>query len=118
MPRGLEIRDIKTMEARTGNDLFSTEVRVPATTLVGEVGRAWDHLMRGLSVERLIIAAMSLGAAQRSLDDVLDYVRQREQFGRPIRGFQAVRHRLVDLATDIACCRAFVVRGGRAHRRR
>lgn len=105
---GLEIRAIETMEAHTVNDLFFTDVRVPAANVVGQVGRAWNHLMRGLSVERLIIAAMSVGAAQRSLDDVLEYVRQREQFGRPISSFQAVRHKLADLATDIACSRSFV----------
>ncbi|WP_338597031.1 acyl-CoA dehydrogenase family protein [Saccharopolyspora sp. SCSIO 74807] len=105
---GLEIRAIETMEAHTVNDLFFTDVHVPAANVVGQVGRAWNHLMRGLSVERLIIAAMSVGAAQRSLDDVLEYVRQREQFGRPISSFQAVRHKLADLATDIACSRSFV----------
>ncbi|HVW43922.1 MAG TPA: acyl-CoA dehydrogenase family protein [Amycolatopsis sp.] len=105
---GLEIRPIETMEAHTVNDLFFTDVRVPAANVVGEVGQAWRHLMRGLSVERLIIAAMSLGAAQRSLEDVLDYVKQREQFGRTIGSFQAIRHRIADLATEIAYCRSFV----------
>jgi alkylation response protein AidB-like acyl-CoA dehydrogenase len=64
--------------------------------------------MRGLSVERLIIAAMGLGAAQRSLDDVIAYVGQREQFGRRIGSFQALRHRIADLATDIEFARSFV----------
>ncbi|NKQ58896.1 acyl-CoA/acyl-ACP dehydrogenase [Amycolatopsis sp. K13G38] len=105
---GLEIRGIETMEARTVNDLFFTDVRVPAANVVGEAGQAWRHLMRGLSVERLIIAAMSLGAAQRSLDDVLGYVKEREQFGRTIGSFQAIRHRIADLATEIAYCRSFV----------
>ena len=105
---GLEIRAIDTMEAHTVNDLFFTGVRIPVTNVVGEVGQAWKHLMRGLSVERLIIAAMSLGAAERSLDDVLGYVKQREQFGRTIGSFQAVRHRIADLATEIAYAKAFV----------
>jgi len=105
---GLAIRPIETMEAHTVNDLFFTGVQVPAANVVGEVGQAWRHLMRGLSVERLIIAAMSVGAAQRSLDDVLGYVKQREQFGRVIGSFQAIRHRIADLATEIAYCRAFV----------
>ncbi|HVV07948.1 acyl-CoA dehydrogenase family protein [Amycolatopsis sp.] len=105
---GLEIRPIETMEAHTVNDLFFTGVRIPVTNVVGEVGQAWKHLMRGLSVERLIIAAMSLGAAERSLEDVLGYVKQREQFGRTIGSFQAVRHRIADLATEIAYARAFV----------
>jgi alkylation response protein AidB-like acyl-CoA dehydrogenase len=105
---GLEIRGIPTMEARTVNDLFFTDVRLPVSAVVGEIDQAWRHLMRGLSVERLIIAAMSLGAAARSLDDVLAYVKQREQFGRTIGSFQAIKHRIADLATDIAYCRSFV----------
>lgn len=105
---GLEIRGIQTMEARTVNDLFFTNVRVPVSAVVGEPNQAWKHLMRGLSVERLIIAAMSLGAAERSLDDVIAYVKEREQFGRTISSFQAIRHRIANLATEIAASRSFV----------
>jgi acyl-CoA dehydrogenase len=105
---GIEMREVRTMEARTCNDVFFTQVRVPATAVVGAPGKAWKQLMRGLGVERLIIAAMSLGAAQRSLDDVIAYVGQREQFGRQIGSFQALRHRIADLATDIAFARSFL----------
>ncbi|MCQ4079188.1 acyl-CoA/acyl-ACP dehydrogenase [Streptomyces sp. RB6PN25] len=105
---GLEIRGIQTMEAHTVNDVFFTDVRLPASAVVGRPRNAWKQLMRGLGVERLIIAAMSLGAAQRALDDVIAYVGQREQFGRKIGSFQALRHRIADLATDIELARAFV----------
>lgn len=105
---GLTIRGIETMEPRTVNDLFFSNVRIPAADVVGEVDMAWRHLMRGLSVERMIIAAMSLGSAQRALDDVLAYVKQREQFGRTIGSFQAVQHRIANMAVEIAFCRAFV----------
>jgi alkylation response protein AidB-like acyl-CoA dehydrogenase len=105
---GLTIRGIETMEARTVNDLFFTDVRVPVSAIVGEQDNAWQHLIRGLAVERVIIATMSLGAAERSLDDLLAYVTQREQFGRKISSFQALQHRIADLATEIAHCRSFV----------
>lgn len=105
---GLDIRAIETMEPHTCNDVFFTEVRVPATAVVGEPRRAWQQLMRGLNVERLIIAAMSLGAARRALDDVIAYAAEREQFDRPIARFQALRHRIADLATDIAVARSFL----------
>jgi alkylation response protein AidB-like acyl-CoA dehydrogenase len=105
---GLDIREIETMEARTVNDLFFTDVKVPVSAVVGEPNQAWKHLMRGLSVERLIIAAMSLGAAERALDDVIAYVKGREQFGRTISSFQAIRHRIANLATEITASRAFV----------
>ncbi|GAA2864570.1 acyl-CoA dehydrogenase family protein [Pseudonocardia halophobica] len=105
---GLEIRGIDTMEGHVVNDVFFTDVRVPASAVVGTEGAAWEHLNRGLGVERVIIAAMSVGAAQRALDDVVAYTAEREQFGRTIGSFQAVRHRLADLATEIEHCRAFL----------
>jgi alkylation response protein AidB-like acyl-CoA dehydrogenase len=105
---GLDIKPIETMDGHTVNEVFFTDVSVPAENVVGGVGDAWHRLMRGLNVERLIIAAMSLGAARRSFEDTLAYVKQREQFGRPIGTFQAVRHRLADISADIECCRAFV----------
>jgi alkylation response protein AidB-like acyl-CoA dehydrogenase len=105
---GLDIKPIITMDGHTVNEVFFTDVAVPAANVVGGVGDAWHRLMRGLNVERLIIAAMSIGAARRSLEDTINYVRQREQFGRPIGTFQAVRHRLADLVAEIDCCRAYV----------
>ncbi|GAB3710291.1 acyl-CoA dehydrogenase family protein [Nocardiopsis oceani] len=105
---GLDIVPIETMEPRTVNELFFKDVRVPASAVVGKSGQGWKQLMRGLSVERLIIAAMSLGAAQRSVDDTVAYLQEREAFGVKLATFQALRHRVADLATDIAMARSFV----------
>jgi alkylation response protein AidB-like acyl-CoA dehydrogenase len=105
---GVEIRPIDTMEAHTVNDVFFADVRVPSTAIVGRACNGWKQLMRGLGVERLIIAAMSLGAAQRSLDDAVAYVKEREAFGTTISSFQVIRHRVADLATDIEVARAFL----------
>jgi alkylation response protein AidB-like acyl-CoA dehydrogenase len=81
---------------------------VPAGNVVGRENQAWKQLMRGLALERLIIAAMALGAAERSLQDTIAYVTEREQFGRPIGRNQAIRHRIADVATEVACCKALV----------
>jgi alkylation response protein AidB-like acyl-CoA dehydrogenase len=105
---GLEIRGIPTMEGHVVNDVFFSDCRVPVENVVGEEGKAWKQLMRGLAIERLIIAAMSLGAAERSLEDTISYVTEREQFGRRISSYQAIRHRLADLATEITCCKTLV----------
>lgn len=105
---GLDMVGIETMEPRTVNELFFKDVRVPVSAVVGEAGQGWKQLMRGLSVERLIIASMSLGAAQRSLDDTIEYVLGREAFGTRLASFQALRHRIADLATDISMARSFV----------
>ncbi|MCW3048428.1 MAG: putative acyl-CoA dehydrogenase YngJ [Solirubrobacterales bacterium] len=105
---GVEIREVEVMIPRVVNDVFYTDVRVPASAVVGEDGRAWSQLMRGLAIERLIIAVMAVGYAARSLDDTIAYMKEREQFGRPLSKFQALRHRVADMATEIACCRALV----------
>jgi alkylation response protein AidB-like acyl-CoA dehydrogenase len=105
---GQEIRGIETMAGREVNDVFYTDCQVGDDALVGEEGKAWMQLMTGLNVERLIIAAQHLGAARRALDDTLDYVKERKQFGRPIGTFQALRHRLADLATEVECTRLLV----------
>jgi acyl-CoA dehydrogenase len=105
---GIEMREVVTMEARTCNDVFFTNARVPASAVVGEAGQGWKQLMRGLSVERMIIAAFSIGAARRSLEDAIAYMQQRDAFGQPTSTFQALRHRVADLATDIAVTRSFI----------
>jgi alkylation response protein AidB-like acyl-CoA dehydrogenase len=105
---GMEIRGIETMAGRVVNDVFFTDCEVPAENLVGVEGAAWMQLMAGLNVERLIIAAQSLGYARRALDDTLEYVKERKQFGRPIGSFQALSHRLVNLATEVECCKLLV----------
>jgi isovaleryl-CoA dehydrogenase len=105
---GLEIRGIETMGGREVNDVFFTDTYVPSDRLIGEQDQGWLQLMAGLNHERLIIAAQSLGMAQRAFDDVLAYVKERKQFGRPIGSFQALRHRLADLATEIEATRLLI----------
>jgi isovaleryl-CoA dehydrogenase len=105
---GIEIRGIETMAGREVNDVFFTDCHVPAERLIGEQDQGWRQLMAGLNHERLIIAAQALGMAQRAFDDVLAYVKERKQFGRPIGSFQSLKHRLADLATEIEATRLLV----------
>ncbi|MGW2342664.1 acyl-CoA dehydrogenase family protein [Streptomyces sp. NPDC001661] len=100
---GLTIRGIDTMGGKEVNDLYFTDCFVPDSAVVGTPGKAWTQLMAGLNLERMILAAMMLGVARRAFDDTLAYVRQREQFGRPIGSFQALKHRIADMATELEC---------------
>ena len=84
--------------------LRPTSRRRPRRVL-GEVDQGWTQLMAGLNVERLILAATMLGIAQRAFDDALAYVKERKQFGRPIGSFQALQHRIADLATELEAAR-------------
>jgi isovaleryl-CoA dehydrogenase len=105
---GIEIRGIETMGGREVNDVFLTDCYVPEDRLLGQVDQAWMQLMAGLNHERLIIAAQLLGVAQRTFDDALAYIKERKQFGRPIGSFQALKHRVADLATELEVSRLLV----------
>jgi isovaleryl-CoA dehydrogenase len=105
---GIEIRGIQTMGGKEVNDVFLTDCYVPEERVLGQVDGGWMQLMAGLNVERLILAASALGLAQRAFDDALAYVKERKQFGRPIGSFQALKHRISDLATELECTRLLV----------
>jgi len=102
---GLEIRPIETMGGEVVNDVFFTDCHVEADRLLGTENQGWTQLVAGLNVERLILAAYMLGAAERAFDDLLAYIKERNQFGRPVGSFQALKHRVADLATEIECCK-------------
>jgi len=101
----MEIVPIETMGGRETNTLYFSDCFAPESAVLGELDRGWTQLMAGLNVERLILAATMLGIAQRAFDDVLLYVKERRQFGRPIGSFQALQHRLADLATELEAAR-------------
>jgi isovaleryl-CoA dehydrogenase len=101
----MEITPIDTLGGRETNHLYLTDCEAPADAVLGEVDQAWMQLMAGLNVERLILAATMLGLGQRAFDDALAYVKERHQFGKPIGSFQALQHRLADLATELEAAR-------------
>jgi alkylation response protein AidB-like acyl-CoA dehydrogenase len=105
---GMEMHPIDTMGGREVNDLYFTDCELPASALIGTEGEGWMQLMAGLNHERLIIAAQSLGLARRAFADQLQFVKEREQFGRPIGSFQVLKHRIADLATEIECAALLV----------
>jgi short-chain 2-methylacyl-CoA dehydrogenase len=83
---------------------------VPEGNLLGERGRGFQQFMEILDGGRISVAAMGVGLAQGAYDLALAYAQEREQFGRPIAKFQAVRFQLADMATEIEAGRALVRR--------
>ncbi|KAI8523995.1 hypothetical protein RHMOL_Rhmol13G0115000 [Rhododendron molle] len=65
-------------------------------------------MMSGLDLERLVLSAGPLGLMQACLDVVLPYVRQREQFGRPIGEFQFIQGKVADMYTSLQSSRSYV----------
>jgi isovaleryl-CoA dehydrogenase len=98
---GMTLDPIDTMGGRETNTVYYNDVEVPEENVLGTVDQGWTQLMAGLNVERLILAAIQLGVAERAFDDALAYGKERKQFGRPIASFQALQHRFADLATEL-----------------
>ena len=102
---GMTMDPIDTMGGRETNTVYYNDVEVPEENVLGTVDQGWTQLMAGLNVERLILAAIQLGIAERAFDDALAYSKERRQFGRPIGSFQALQHRFADLATELEAAR-------------
>lgn len=83
-------------------------VRVPVENRVGAEGDGFKFAMAGLDGGRLNIGACSLGGAQRCLDEAIQYVKDRTQFGKPIADFQNTQFTLADMATDLEASRALL----------
>lgn len=83
---------------------------VPDNLRIGPIDDGWAILTRMLEYERLCLSAARTGAAQSVVDDTLDYVKQRKQFGQPIGSFQAVAHKLADMQVLVEVARTQVYR--------
>lgn len=83
-------------------------VRVPVENRVGAEGDGFKFAMAGLDGGRLNIGACSLGGAQRCLDEAIQYVKDRSQFGKPVADFQNTQFTLADMATDLEASRALL----------
>ena len=80
-------------------------VRVPEANLIGKENQGFYQLMDFFEQERVGIAAQALGIAQGCLEHALSYADDREQFGQKIGGFQAIRHKLADMAVKVEAAR-------------
>jgi len=79
--------------------------RVPAENIIGEVGRGFYYILRGLERARAHTAARAIGVARGGLEDALAYAKDRNQFGHPIAEFQAIRFKLAHMATELEAAR-------------
>lgn len=91
-------------------ELLFDDMRVPAENLVGEIGEGAHIAFGVLDVGRLGLAAATLGAAKDAIDRSLDYVGQREAFGKKIQEFQAVQFMLAEMAAETYAMETIVYR--------
>ncbi len=96
------IRSSPTME------LVFENCRVPGDNLLGQEGQGFKVAMKTLDGGRIGIAAQALGIAQGAFDATVAYVKEREQFNKPIASFQGVSFQLADMATQIEAARLLI----------
>ena len=89
-------------------ELVFEDCAVHKSQVLGRVGQGAEILMSGLDYERVVLAAGPLGIMRSCMDLVLPYVRERQQFGRPIGTFQLMQGKIADMYTAMNACRAYV----------
>ena len=93
------------MRASSTGEVLFRDCRIPESQLLGRHGEGFVDSLRTLDGGRISIAALAVGTAQGAYDAALSYSKHRKQFGRPISEFQAIQHKLADMATSIDAAR-------------
>ena len=105
---GQKILDKTGMRASNTAELVFEDCILPPENLVGGVGESMIHMMRNLEIERLTLAAMSLGIARRSLEEMNKYASDREAFGQPIRKFGQIQRYIGESYAKYRAMRAYI----------
>jgi acyl-CoA dehydrogenase len=97
------------MEGNDTSELFFNDVQVPADNIIGGVeGQGFIQLMQQLPQERLNIAIQGVAAAERGLEQTLEYVKNRKAFGKSVLEFQNTQFKLAEVKTKLTVARVFV----------
>ncbi|MDA3896130.1 MAG: acyl-CoA dehydrogenase family protein [Desulfobacteraceae bacterium] len=91
-------------------EIFFDNCRVPAENLIGEENMGFYTIMENFQMERLQLCIMANTTAQMALEESQKYTKEREAFGKPLKGFQVTRHKLVDMATLVDVSREYTYR--------
>lgn len=97
-------------KAQDLSELFFTGCRVPAGNVIGEIGGGFRHLTSMLPQERLVQAVRAVAASEAMLEWTVEYVRQRQAFGKKLSDFQNTSFRLAEIKAEILAQRTFVDR--------
>lgn len=105
---GQKIKDKLGMRGSNTAELVFDDCAIPASRLVGREGQSLEHMMHNLEIERLTLAAMSLGIARRSLEIMNKYASERTAFGKKISFFGQIQRHLGDSYAQYQAARAYV----------
>jgi alkylation response protein AidB-like acyl-CoA dehydrogenase len=87
-------------------EIFFEDMLIPEDSMLGEEGRGFYNIMWELQGERLIVAVAVIAIAEVTLQQAIDYGKERVQFGKPIIKNQAIAHRVADLATELEAAKS------------
>lgn len=119
IPKDVEGLTVGNKEDKLGIRASSTcpvdlvDVRVPASSVLGEVGQGYKYAIECLNEGRIGIGAQMIGLAQGALDITVPYTKERQQFGRSIFDFQGMQHQISDVATKLEAARLLVYNAAR-----
>lgn len=105
---GQRIKDKCGMRASNTAELVFENVKVPVENLVGREGGAVLCMMRNLEIERVTLAAMSLGIARRSIEVMSNYAKERTAFGTPLNNFGQIQKNIAESYAEYMAGRAYV----------
>ncbi len=98
------------MNSSDTTEVVFENVRIPGENLLGELGKGFIDTMKVLDGGRIGIGALSVGIARGSLEESMKYAKERKQFGRSIGDFQAIEHKMVNIAVETDAARLLVLR--------
>lgn len=98
---GFTAHPYRTVDDRRASDLTFSDVRLPASALLGTDGQAWSSLDLARDEGAAAVCAEAVGGMRKVLADTVEYCKQRQQFGLPIGSFQALQHRMVDMHMEV-----------------
>ncbi|MES2855246.1 MAG: acyl-CoA dehydrogenase family protein [Bdellovibrionota bacterium] len=105
---GQKIKDKTGMRASNTAELVFNDCKIPKSALVGKEGESVHHMMRNLEIERITLAAMSLGIARRSLEVMNRYASERHAFGKPLNSFGQIQRHIAESYAEYRACRTYV----------
>jgi hypothetical protein len=108
------IRNKLGIKAQDTAEIVIDDLRVPVENVVGEVDEGFYQLMDFFAAARADVAGQATGVARAALDEAIAYANEREQFGQKIKQFQAIEHKIAEVATNVEAARSLAYRAGAA----
>jgi alkylation response protein AidB-like acyl-CoA dehydrogenase len=106
---GISATDLKKLgwKASDTAEIAFDHVKVPVANLLGEEGKGFGYIMQHFALERVIMGINAHARAEYALDYTLQYMSERKAFGKTINKFQALRHKVADMASEVEMCKEF-----------